>query len=177
MLKKTVFVKGINNLSDARYCAGMGVEYLCFEIDPQNENFLSTEKIVEIKNWLVGVSFGIRITQNTNVSDEILETISPDFILTDTKTAEDLEIPIPIFVEDSKLSFDSEGVIFTNVEVENFKNISSSSFVENNWTIDKINELLDSDYDFGIVLQGGKESRPGFSDYGDLMDILELLDE
>ena len=33
MLKTIVKVSEVNNLSDARYCAGMGVEYIGFSMD------------------------------------------------------------------------------------------------------------------------------------------------
>ena len=45
MLKTLIKVSNINNLSDARYCAGMGVEMLGFSMDE-----LSIEKFKEKKS-------------------------------------------------------------------------------------------------------------------------------
>ena len=50
MLKTTVFVRKINNLSDARYCAGMGVTYLLFDLDK-----ISEDEATEISGWLEGI--------------------------------------------------------------------------------------------------------------------------
>jgi hypothetical protein len=49
MLKTKVKVSSIENLSDARYCAGMGVEWLGFPLA------MPLEKFAEIRNWLAGV--------------------------------------------------------------------------------------------------------------------------
>ena len=49
MLKTKVKVSSIENLSDARYCAGMGVEWLGFPLA------MPVEKLEEIRNWLAGV--------------------------------------------------------------------------------------------------------------------------
>jgi phosphoribosylanthranilate isomerase len=54
-LKTTVKVSGINNLSDARYCAGMGAAMLGFDCNPASANYLPPEKVREIAGWVAGV--------------------------------------------------------------------------------------------------------------------------
>lgn len=52
------FVKvSVNNLSDARYCAGMGVDMLGFCLEAENPNYVSPERYFEIIGWLAGVEF------------------------------------------------------------------------------------------------------------------------
>ncbi|MFM1835376.1 MAG: hypothetical protein RJA04_63, partial [Bacteroidota bacterium] len=49
MLKTLVKVSAITNLSDARYCAGMGVDLLGFPLGK-----ISIDQFTEIRNWLAG---------------------------------------------------------------------------------------------------------------------------
>ena len=51
-LRTFVKVGNITNLSDARYCAGMGVDMMGFCIDPENKNFVNPESFQEITKWV-----------------------------------------------------------------------------------------------------------------------------
>lgn len=50
-----VMVRGINNLSDARYCAGMGADSLTFRLDPAFPDALTPETVQELSSWVAGV--------------------------------------------------------------------------------------------------------------------------
>ena len=50
MLRTKVKISAVTNLSDARYCAGMGVEWIGFSMDT-----VPAEKYGEIRGWLAGV--------------------------------------------------------------------------------------------------------------------------
>jgi phosphoribosylanthranilate isomerase len=54
-LLTSVLVRGINNLSDARYCAGMGADRLTFQLDPALPGHLTPEAVQEISGWIAGV--------------------------------------------------------------------------------------------------------------------------
>ncbi|UOG77157.1 hypothetical protein MTX78_11265 [Hymenobacter tibetensis] len=54
-LLTSVLVRGINNLSDARYCAGMGADRLTFQLDPSLPGHLTPEAVKEISGWIAGV--------------------------------------------------------------------------------------------------------------------------
>ncbi|HEX8426901.1 hypothetical protein [Hymenobacter sp.] len=54
-LLTSVLVRGINNLSDARYCAGMGADQLSFHLDPALPGHLTPEAVLEISGWISGV--------------------------------------------------------------------------------------------------------------------------
>ena len=73
-LKTFVKISAINNLSDARYCAGMGVDMLGFALEPINPDSISPEKYTEIIGWLSGVKFVGEFEQsNLKQINEILE--------------------------------------------------------------------------------------------------------
>ena len=50
-----VYVRGINNLSDARYCAGMGAAGLIFTLDPALPGALPPAEARELAGWVAGV--------------------------------------------------------------------------------------------------------------------------
>jgi phosphoribosylanthranilate isomerase len=50
-----VLVRGINNLSDARYCAGMGAHGLVFTLDPNLPNAVDAATARELAGWVAGV--------------------------------------------------------------------------------------------------------------------------
>jgi phosphoribosylanthranilate isomerase len=50
-----VLVRGINNLSDARYCAGMGAQGLIFTLDAQLPGAVDAATARELAGWVAGV--------------------------------------------------------------------------------------------------------------------------
>jgi phosphoribosylanthranilate isomerase len=50
-----VLVRGINNLSDARYCAGMGAQGLVFTLDPTLPGAVDAATARELSGWVAGV--------------------------------------------------------------------------------------------------------------------------
>lgn len=50
-----LLIRGINNLSDARYCAGMGADKLTFVLDPALPDHLNAKAMKELAGWIAGV--------------------------------------------------------------------------------------------------------------------------
>lgn len=57
MLKTRVKVSSINNLTEARYFAAMGAEWIGFNFDTTSIRYLSSEVAKEISGWLAGPRF------------------------------------------------------------------------------------------------------------------------
>ena len=55
MLALPVLVRGINNLSDARYCAGMGAQGLIFTLDANLPGAVDAATARELTGWVAGV--------------------------------------------------------------------------------------------------------------------------
>ena len=76
MLRSKVKVSAIENLSDARYCAGMGVEWLGFSMTD-----VPLDKFNEIRNWLSGVQI---VGEAFNCSEDqiitLCESYQPDVL-------------------------------------------------------------------------------------------------
>jgi phosphoribosylanthranilate isomerase len=79
-LQTKVKVSGINNLTDARYCAGMGVDMLGFCIDETAKEFIGFKKIEEIIQWISGVQFVGEIFGSQSKFSEQMLSYNFDFL-------------------------------------------------------------------------------------------------
>lgn len=199
MLKTFVKVSNITNLSDARYCAGMGVEQLGFVMDKDSEEFVSPDKLNEIKSWLAGVQI-VGETESTDFEEisSMIEQFEIDFLqISDASLIQELKsFNKPIIL---KLNADSgflrenleryaneveyvllEGQELNEVLLNELKEFSFNysivlgfGITQNN--LSEINENLPNLK--GIALKGSQEIRAGFKDFDELMEILEELEE
>ncbi len=154
-LKTFVKISAVNNLSDARYCAGMGVDMLGFALEADNPNFIAPEKYAEIIGWLSGVQFvGEFETSNLEQINRILENypinalqIANEDVIAEIqykKEKENLEDFIPIIFKinlnqndrnlNDSLNFDELSPLF-----EKYKKTVAYFLLENK---NKINDTL-----------------------------------
>ena len=200
-LKTEVKVGNISNLSDARYCAGMGVQYLGFSMDKDSEHFVDQKTLMTIKEWIVGPrivgEFSILDPVNYDYSSlcedvDCIEISDPESIETAAK------INLPLILKLDLASFksvseleemlnhtrdriqfflfeDSPGPEIVRVDI---LNLASRYKIMVGFEIDKqsIHSWIDGTGIFGISLKGGTEIKPGFKDYDELADILEEIE-
>ena len=194
MLKTQVKVSSIANLSDARYCAGMGVDWLGFPLQD-----ISLERFTEIRNWLAGVQIVGEFTKaSADQIKEMVATYHPDVIEIDSSVSlvAIQEIATPKIL---RVNIDSDNLpaIFAASApyVSHFLLVGDSpdslagmeASVEI-WAAqysiilgleipdDDLEEWVEQSSIQGIGLVAGQEDRPGFRDFTDLMTILEKLE-
>jgi len=77
MLKTKIKASQITNLTDARYFAARGVEWLGFNLDSGTENFIHPQNIKAIKEWLEGPmivgEFGMQDSSEINAAFDFLD--------------------------------------------------------------------------------------------------------
>lgn len=194
MLKYPVYVRSISNLSDARYCAGMGVEYLGFCFDEQKG--VSISEFEAIKGWLSGVQI-VAEFYDSNL-DYVLKTIDkvkPDFVHISVENTNwedkigvpiiynfEVNNPIPVFPKlGSTVVVSSENIeqnIFDNHQLIKqlvFEN-QYKLFFGYGITKDNIETHFSTYKAFGIALKGGSEIAPGLKSFDELADILEAIE-
>ncbi len=198
-LKTFVKISNVSNLSDARYCAGMMVDVIGFNVDPSSDSCVSESDFTEITEWIAGVSF---VGEFTNANDDqICETIK-------NYPVDYIEIQNIDLVE--KVGLLGKPLIFRlNVETkEDLSKLKSTlSYLDELVKIvllksqnQELFEELDSQIGYfngnpkllkgygvktseemaklpGLELEATKEDRPGYKDYGHIMDLLELIEE
>lgn len=75
-LKAKVFATHVSSLSDARYFAGMGAEFIAIQINPNLSGYLPPEKFKEIAGWITGPEF---VLQVIGLNSEQIEKAHTDY--------------------------------------------------------------------------------------------------
>ncbi|HCX24111.1 MAG: phosphoribosylanthranilate isomerase [Flammeovirgaceae bacterium] len=203
-LKTFVKIGKIDNLSDARYCAGMMVDILGFNLEEGTEGYVSPENFSEISEWVAGVTFcgefanaqaaEIKLA-TTQYKIDYLEVQNVDLLEELSELDNKLILKVVISSEKdleqltNKLELASgfvEHVIITSVHSElsdaivaKLTSIETDLSILRGFDINEVsaNEAAESELFRGIEVEGSPEDRPGFKDYGIVMDILEELEE
>ena len=80
-LKYFVYVSSVNNLSDARYCSGMFVDYIGFNFDQNSKNKISIDNFKEIKNWINGPKIVAEFADSSiTYIEEFMSKIEVDYL-------------------------------------------------------------------------------------------------
>jgi phosphoribosylanthranilate isomerase len=189
-LRTKVKVGRITNLSDARYCAGMGVDMLGFSISGPNS--ISFEKFKEINGWVTGPQLVLEINSVEDVGQAVsafyatcLE-IKAEWV-SQLNIKKDISLIVRIDLNrgyDISLS-DSFKENILHVLVENYNKENKPALMEIADKFSVLIEINDSSLNpdellqlpiAGIALKGSEELRPGLKDYNQLSEILEKLD-
>lgn len=189
-LKTKVKVGNITNLSDARYCAGMGVDFLGFPVS--GPDGVTLEKFKEINGWVTGPELVIEIDSADN-AEALIDQFYANYIETDAALLSDLH------------NLQGKSLI-VRVELSNWKTTASLLFpykeqiqyllVRNvldapmkalkeaaqNYSLllefdekAQLEDLLDLPMS-GIALKGGNELKPGLKEYDQIASVLEKLE-
>ena len=76
-----VILNSVNNLSDARYAAGMGVDLMGFEVEEGVDRYVNPDLFKAITAWLSGIQTVASVSVlNPGTSAFIQEQYQPDFI-------------------------------------------------------------------------------------------------
>lgn len=204
-LRTSVIVNGINNLSDARFCAGMGVDIISFNLKLDSPERIQAGPLKEIIGWVAGVQlageferarpelinelaseFGLDLIQLDipYLIDEIEEinrpVIQKVFINKDTVESELLEMMelyAPFVHSFLIYSNDFEAIDETNIKF--LRELASRFTVYLGFGLSKknISNALKKISPAGIGLQGGHEIKPGLKDFDELQEIFEEIEE
>jgi len=201
-LSSFVYISDVDNLSDARYAAGMGVNLIGFKLDPEDKASLNLEEFQEISEWISGVKIvGEFGAINPKDVKDLLGRFKVDYLLVSNESQihdfSTLGLPLiykAIVNQENKeellstLNYCSGVVDFFLLESDRttldenemglVKNIASSYPIILGYGINAeniaaiINELQVE----AICLKGSPELRPGYKNFDEMADILEALD-
>ena len=197
-LKYFVHVSSISNLSDARYCSGMMVDSLGYNFD-ENSNFkISTDTSNEISKWVNGVKFIAEFNNSsTKYINSILDSGFFDAIeLNIENTIKGLNFnhkSIIVKISDpNKINYDINDFLSSNfpkvetliIDNLNLKNIKNLEHIDRKYMLiinpyndfETILKFLDK-YNYGLLLKGSSEIRPGLKDYDSISNILEKIQD
>ena len=199
-LSTFVKISNVSNLSDARYCAGMGVDQIGINLNPTDADSLPIDNFIELKGWIAGVSFvGEFGATSFEEIRSIQQKVPLDMIEISTiNIVENVHIlgkPISVSLDiwnqpllnelKSHLSYLDELASQVVINCSNpllYNDISQAIQFYNGPIrlikgFDVTMETIQSPTNFkGIQLHGSQEDKPGFKDYGVMMDLLEALE-
>lgn len=199
-LRLPVKISGVNNLSDARYCAGMGVQWVGFCLDEAAAAYLPPAKVTEIAGWLAGVEF-IGELGNRDLPENIadyplhyLQTDAPQKLqslsgyglplilrltvdtVADLQNAAtlmaDCQNSVVFFLLEGNLNPDTAEIqTALHAICEKYRVVLGLPF-----QAEAVGEQLAAVQPYGIALEGGFEIKPGLKDFDEIAAILEALE-
>jgi len=183
-------VSGISSLTDARYCAGMGVSYLSLVFDQSGITSLSSDEFHAIRPWIEGVKW-LAEYQGSDLSiiRLIRESYRPDgWILPAGLSADEISEEIWSHLEvnqnSGRLPDGRLHLHFQSDLPENLRQIlqensmhSGPWMLENHLHPEEAMKLAADFPELVFSIRSGKEERPGWMDLGALQDYLEALEE
>lgn len=180
MLKAKIKISQITNLTDARYFAAWGVDYLGFDINPDSDHFTSPAIVAEISDWVEGP---MMILESSSSPDEIL--------LNDYKNALNEVVVESKVQENNRLtSFTSPGsgnryAIFHSDQAWSSLSLATMDSLVKSYdhvlldipfSTHEVDMILDAGI-AGFVMRGGDEEKVGFKSYDDMDELFEFLSD
>jgi phosphoribosylanthranilate isomerase len=188
-LKSFIKVSKISNLSDARYCSGMGVEMIGFRMIPGQEDYMSPALFQEIRGWVSGPKVIAELygVSETREIEYVVEKYAPDYFeltYAEYKAFRDA-LALPCIVH---LPFDATKSLSLHEEKKIayllLDEAASCEDVRGDFpalikvsSLESLNKKNSDGCFKGFVLEASKEARPGITNYEQLGTILEALDE
>lgn len=193
-LKYPVLAYEVNNLSDARYFAGMGVEMISFPLD---NGAMNMETFEGIREWIEGIYIsGAFANEHEDKINEISESLNLDYIHIQNPDIDCSKLNKPVI---QQLSFKDEvdevatafqrGASLYVIEnkdpdrpvyddINALKNLyfKDKLLIGYGINFENIHEIHNQLLPYGFALKGGQEIRPGFKDFDEMADILEAIE-
>jgi phosphoribosylanthranilate isomerase len=183
MLKTKVKISQITNLTDARYFAAMGADYLGFTIHPDEEGFVAPPILKEIVEWVEGpetvletaaiIDEGWLGNYRSFLSEYFLESalvdLQPDFLCINDPDA-------PVNDQECFVVYQSD--VPWNEQKSTIENLVEKYpdrlFLDIPFATVELKDVLSTRM-YGLVLRGGEEEKVGYKSYDDLDEIFDQL--
>ena len=174
MLKIKVIADNVLNLTDARYFAAFGVDYLVFNLAN-----IRQEAVKEICEWVEGVEVLLEIdeTLSPEILDFIIQTKPAGIISSSWEILSSARDQLPeksffLRSENGDTSEEYDLITFSNnLDEITRTNPQQKIFVKTT----NIEEALSSPHIEGIVVEGEPEEKVGFKNFDELDNLFDKL--
>lgn len=194
MLHTKVKINKVNNLTDARYFAAMGVDYLGFCCNIDTEMYCAPSKIKEITDWVEGPEFVMEF-DGWQAEEDIQSLVSLEMAKAlhfGAFSSYSQNFGLPVFKDiilENLNEASLEGIDFPVLRSDkNFKHLTGAEksiitqlvnqkdiFLDIDFDKEDLPRLLDHWLVYGLILRGGDEEKIGFKSFEDLDDIFQVL--
>jgi phosphoribosylanthranilate isomerase len=186
----------VTNLSDARYGAGMGVQFMGFCMSPDNPHRVSPEEFTAITGWLSGPEYVGEFDEGTpfttivdtaklyevywvEIHDEELVQSLQNVGLKVILTVDVAKLASIKAIPDYLLVYSYADSFSVNEHLNMLKNINKKVpvLLASGLEAGKILSWHEASALSGVAIAGGEEIRPGYKDFDEIADILEVLED
>ena len=193
MLITKVKAGSVSSLSDARFFAGMGVDWLGFDVNPTSESFVSVDLYKSLVGWVSGPKRVIEIPKQLDVNSisKLIDDYLPECIEAELSEIKNFNYDLPILAREQLenlnininkitssvkyLILETNDNIFKHADL--LKDIARQTPILLSVSPDRkdIKKILDELPVAGIALRGSKEMQTGIKvyDYSELLESLE----
>ncbi|MEO6132516.1 MAG: hypothetical protein ABIQ02_11755 [Saprospiraceae bacterium] len=181
MNQHKILVRKITHLTDARYFAAMGVDWISIELNADPASFFLWHTL---KDWVEGVKLAAEISMpdETLLAKTIIDAY-PDGIILNSLIVFDMPPDIQVFYDmkqDDRVDLLHRDHLIIEYDPETNKNLlqnfdRNKIFLQSDWTPGTLDQLLESGYGGGICFSGGDEETKGMRDYAIMDDMLGRL--
>lgn len=172
----------LTNLSDARFAAASGIEYISFCFDQLNERCISPAHAKQIMDWLSGVEcIGEFVNEPVETINEVCKLINLHLVqLKGNYTPEDIAgIEVPVIWETDDNGPVPQGVLAVQVTYKSGMPVSpqiAKTIIHFTDETEKtIKDVIQTHQPFAISFTGGDEDKPGLRDFSELSEVLDAL--
>ena len=196
MLRTKVKISHVNNLTDARYFAAAGVDFLGFCCNPGDEKYCAAPKISEIRQWVEGPKFVLEFDGwqpeadiHSMISDGLGQLVHfgafatyqghlgvpvfKDFILENFIAADFTGVDYPVLKTEKKINQIDKSEIVDLIHQAGEKTL----FLDILFELSELERLISDFPGFGLILRGGEEERTGFKSFDELDKVFEILEK
>lgn len=177
MERTRIFARDIQHLTDARYFAAMGVDWMCFDITENGINAISKMAFEAIKEWVEGPEICIL---SDEMSVETCHIISlDDYLPTNPNVIVEMDCTALVQLKDIP---EMKGILIKEASIDIvFNNVEYLNALEVPFYIDApidshtVGQLKDVIPNAGIVLYGAAEEKLGFKNYDEIDAIIDAF--
>jgi phosphoribosylanthranilate isomerase len=194
MLKPKIYVSEVTNLTDARYFAAMGVDYLGFCCNEDHPSYIRPERIREIMDWVEGPQAVLEFLLPASISEiqGKLDKIPCNAVhlglesglkrMHDSMIFQDIILGADTDVEWSKdvfyvLKAENAYSDFTDMETSHFSMFTENyqCFIDFSYLREDLLNIIHEYKVYGIVLKGGPEDITGVKSFDFYEPVFELI--
>lgn len=166
--KLSILANNLDNLSDVRYFAAMGADFLGFSLQK-----LPFEKIIELVNWTEGPAILWDLRPNDFIPNEQLSSMAQAVIV--SKYEKEKYVNKTIFTEDYRTLYPGVNyIISVDAPIEELYNKGHHLYLDTQGVNQDSFETI-RPYLRGLLISGGQEIKPGLKDYERLEEIFSWV--
>ena len=180
MAPHLILIRKIQHLTDARYFAAMGVDWMSMEL---TEDQMSFDRWHALKDWVAGVKLVAEFDfKNEDLLAKVIIDAMPEGVVLDETSTLFISEDIQVFreIQDSSKVTDQRNDYFISpidgmLRLNNFPIDIEEIFLQADWNMEKLKEVISTGYKGGFCFEGTKEEMTGMKDYSEMDEMLERL--